>query len=77
MGKIVMTAITPEQAGNRDVMDTGVSMLGLGGDDWICGHCGRMMIQSMDLKAVQTPMAYRCGVCEGLNIVGTAPPQRF
>jgi DNA-directed RNA polymerase subunit RPC12/RpoP len=67
MANIVMKPIAEEDAGGRQVMDTGVSMIGLGGDNWKCGYCGREMMHEVPLQNVKADLLYRCGLCGGLN----------
>jgi hypothetical protein len=52
----------------REVMDTGVSMLGLGGDNAFCGNCGREMMHQVPIRAMLVNMLYRCS-CGTLNEV--------
>lgn len=66
-----MTAIAPYQAGERKIFQTGVSTVGRGGDDFICGHCGRKMIHNMDLGRLEIEIIYECGGCGGFNL----PPE--
>jgi hypothetical protein len=69
MAEITMLPIQPHEAGGLEVVDTGVSMLGIEGPDWRCGHCNRLMIQTMKLEEVKVTLAYQCGLCGGLNLV--------
>lgn len=69
MAEITMNPIEPHLAGDLEVVDTGVSMLGIDGPDWRCGHCGRLMITNMKLDTIKVMLAYKCGRCEGLNLV--------
>lgn len=68
MAEITLTAITPVQVGERNVINTGVSMLGMGGDDFACGHCGRVMIHSFAMQNIQADMVYQCAGCDGYNV---------
>lgn len=68
MADIELIPIMPAQVGDRPVLNTGVSMLGRGGDNFICGHCGRVMIHSFPLAALQADTAYQCEGCEGYNL---------
>lgn len=70
MAQITMKAITEKDAIGRPVFDTGVSTIGLKGDDFICGHCGRTMMSNFDISRMQLKMAYKCGGCGGLNAPG-------
>jgi hypothetical protein len=68
MADIVMTPIPPEKVGDRPVMNTGVSMVGLGGDNVFCGHCDREMMHGFDLSKMQVELVYQCGGCDGYNV---------
>lgn len=68
MVEIVLVAITPDRVGDRPIVNTGVSMVGLGGDSFICGHCGREMMSSFDITRMQADMVYQCGGCDGYNV---------
>ncbi|MGE5546667.1 MAG: hypothetical protein ACM33T_07215 [Solirubrobacterales bacterium] len=68
MTQIVLAAITPDDVGERPVVNTGVSMLGMGGDDYVCGHCGRLMMHNFDAGKMQAAMVYQCGGCGGFNV---------
>lgn len=73
MTEIQLTPIGPEKLGERPVINTGVSMVGLGHDSFICGHCGREMMHSFDISKMQADMVYQCGGCEGYNVRPKAP----
>lgn len=68
MAQIMMVAISPAEAGDKPSINTGVSMLGRGGDDFVCGHCGRVMIHSFNMSAMQAEMVFQCGGCGGHNV---------
>ncbi len=67
MSKFVLVPLTPEQAAGRPSVNTGIAMLGRKGDDFICGHCSRPIIQSYDIAPVRPDMVYVCGKCGGNN----------
>ncbi|CAA7616361.1 hypothetical protein [Magnetospirillum sp. UT-4] len=69
MADIMMAAIDRGEAGERQVFHTGVSTVGQGGDDYLCGHCGRRMVHAMDLTRIEVPMVYECGGCGGYNVL--------
>ncbi len=73
MARIQLTALTPEEAENRPVIHTGVSMMGLQGDDCVCGHCGRVMMTNFDIGPIRPDMVYICGNCDGAS---AAPPRQ-
>lgn len=68
MGVYVLTPIGPADVDGRKVMHTGVSMVGLKGDDYLCGHCGKQMLTTFNLSMMQVSMVYQCGVCDGYNV---------
>lgn len=68
MGEYMMTAVSEQEAAGLEVFDTGVSMMGLKGDDWHCGHCGRLFMTKVDLRGMKVKMAYRCA-CGGLSVM--------
>lgn len=67
MAEIMMMPIAPSAVGDRNVVNTGVSTVGRGGDDYFCGHCGRKIIQSMDLSRFDPAPIFQCGACQGHN----------
>jgi len=42
-------------------------MSGTGGDDFICGHCGYVMLENFDPSTVSGNPVYQCGICENNN----------
>lgn len=67
MTEYVMIPLTPAEADGRPVIDTGVSLVGKAGNDFVCAHCGRVMITAFDIAAMRPDMVYRCGTCRGFN----------
>lgn len=68
MAEFTMNPIGPDEAGERVVFNTGLSTLGNGGDDYLCGHCGRQMITNMNLARLEVEVVYACGGCGGHNL---------
>lgn len=68
MADIVLVAVTPDKVGERPIVNTGVSMVGLGADNCFCGHCGREMMHGFDIGRMAADMVYQCGGCEGYNV---------
>ncbi|OJX81779.1 hypothetical protein [Magnetospirillum sp. 64-120] len=68
MAELMLTPITENEIGARNVFNTGVSTVGKGGHDYFCGHCGRKMIHNMDLSKLETPVVYQCGGCGSYNL---------
>ena len=52
---------------NRSILLTERRMSGTGGDDFICGHCGHVMLEDFDPSTVSGNPVYQCGVCENNN----------
>jgi len=73
MARFVMTALTPAEAAGRPTIHTGIAMLGRAGDDFVCSHCGRIILQSFDIASVAAEMVYVCGDCDGFNAAPEAP----
>ena len=42
-------------------------MSGTGGDDFICGHCGSVILEDFDPSTINGNPVYKCGVCENHN----------
>jgi hypothetical protein len=42
-------------------------MSGTGGDDFICGHCGYVILEDFDPSTVRGNPVYQCGICENNN----------
>jgi hypothetical protein len=52
---------------NRTILLTERRMSVTGGDDFICGHCGHVMLEDFDPSTVSGNPVYQCGVCENNN----------
>ena len=52
---------------NRSILLTERRMSATGGDDFICGHCGHVMLEDFDPSTVSGNPVYQCGVCENNN----------
>jgi len=63
----VLTALTPAEAEGRPTINTGVSMVGMAGDDFLCAHCSRQIIKSFDMGKVPPDMVFVCGACGAHN----------
>ena len=48
-------------------------MSGTGGDDFICGHCGHVMLEDFDPSTVRGNPVYQCGVCASNNDLHSPP----
>ena len=69
MSRIVMSPLSPELVQGRPMINTGISMIGLKGDDYVCGHCGKIIMQNFDASGVRGDMVYVCGNCQGPNTI--------
>ena len=67
MARIVLSALTPAEAAGRPTIHTGIAMLGIKGDDFVCSHCGRIMMQSFDMAKTAPDQVFICGQCDGFN----------
>ncbi len=68
MADIVMKVVAEVYVNGRDIMDTGVSMMGLGGDNAFCGSCGREMMHDIPVREMKVTLLFRCS-CGALNEV--------
>ncbi len=70
MAEITMRGIAPFDVDDSfTVFNTGVSTVGLGGDDFFCAHCGRKMMHNMNVKRIEANVVYQCGGCQGYNLM--------
>src|SRR6202030_4649816 len=67
MAIIPMIPVGPVTTLNRSILMTERRMSGTGGDDFICGHCGHVMLEDFDLSTIRSNPVYQCGVCENNN----------
>jgi DNA-directed RNA polymerase subunit RPC12/RpoP len=67
MGTVVLKFVPEDRIGDREIIDTGVMMLGLGGDNVHCGLCGREMMHEVPIRDMKVNMLYRCAGCGSLN----------
>ena len=67
MATIRMIPIGPATSLNRSILLTERGMSRTGGDDFICGHCGHVMLENFDPSTVRGNPVYRCGICENNN----------
>jgi hypothetical protein len=52
---------------NRSILLTERGMSGSGGDDFICGHCGYVILEDFDPSTIKGNPVYQCGFCENNN----------
>ena len=67
MVAITMIPIGPVTTLDRATLLRVQRMSGTGGDDFICGHCGSVMLEDFDPSTVRGDPVYQCGVCENNN----------
>ena len=67
MAIIPMIPVGPVTTLNRSIFLTERRMSGIGGDDFICGHCGHVMLEDFDPSTVRGNPVYKCAVCENNN----------
>ena len=67
MAIIPMIPVGPVTSLNRSILVTDRRMSGTGGDDFICGHCGHVMLEDFDPSTVRGNPVYQCGICENNN----------
>jgi len=72
MARLVLAVVEEADIDGREIVATGVAMLGLEGDDVICGRCGREMMSQIPIRTMPAGLLYRCEVCGALNEV---PPE--
>ena len=67
MATIPMIPVGPITTLNRSILLTDRGMSGTGGDDFICGHCGSVILEDFDPSTVRGNPVYQCGICENNN----------
>jgi hypothetical protein len=60
MATTAVVPIGPATTLNRSVLKTERRMSGIGGDDFICGHCGYVMLENFDPSNVSGNPVYQC-----------------
>jgi len=75
MTVLVMTVVNEADVNGREIVDTGISVLGLEGDDVMCGRCGREMMSQIPIRTMPPSLIYRCEVCGALNEVPAEPAE--
>jgi hypothetical protein len=71
MATIPMIPLHPSQYQSGSYINTGRGIAGSGGDDFLCGHCGALIMQDYDPSETQGNPLYQCGFCENFNTVPT------
>jgi hypothetical protein len=67
MAIVAMIPIGRVTALDRSIMLTERGVSGSGGDDFLCGHCGSLVLSDFDPSTVRANPVYQCGFCENNN----------
>jgi hypothetical protein len=67
MLKIVMIPLSSMRSLNRSIIRTGRGIAGPRGDDYLCGHCGSLILEKFNRSTVHGDPVYLCGFCDNLN----------
>src|SRR6266446_4287312 len=67
MATILMIPVGPITTLNRSILRTERRMSGTGGDDFMCGHCGYVILEDFDPSTVSGNPVYQCRICENNN----------
>src|SRR5437867_8603224 len=62
-----MIPVGPITTLNRSILYTERIMSGTGGDDFMCGHCGSVILEDFDPSTVRGNPVYQCRICENNN----------
>jgi hypothetical protein len=72
MATIPMIPVGRVTTFNRPILLTVRRMSGTGGDDFICGHCGSVVLEDFDPSTIIGNPVYQCGICETNNDLPSA-----
>src|SRR6266850_5000591 len=67
MATILMIPVGPITTLSRSILLTERGMSGTGGDDFMCGHCGYVILEDFNPSTVRGNPVYQCRVCENNN----------
>ena len=67
MATIAMIPLNSVRSLNHSIMETGRGIVGSQGDDYLCGHCGSLILEDFDPSMIHGSPVYLCGFCENLN----------
>src|SRR5215469_5675556 len=67
MATISMIPVGPVITLNRSIVQPERAMSGTGGDDFICGHCGSVVLEDFDPSTVTGNPVYQCPICQNNN----------
>jgi hypothetical protein len=67
MATISMIPVGPVTTLNRSIVQPERAMSGTGSDDFICGHCGSVVLEDFDPSTVTGNPVYQCPICQNNN----------
>ena len=67
VAKIAMIPLDHVENLDCSVIEVGRGMVGAGGDNYLCGHCGSLILEDFDPSLIHGNPIYRCGFCDNLN----------
>jgi hypothetical protein len=67
MAKIAMIPLYSVESLNRSIMEAGRGIVGAGGNNYSCGHCGSLILEDFNASLIYGNPIYRCGFCDNLN----------
>jgi hypothetical protein len=67
MATILMVPVGPITKLNRSTILEERGMSGTGGDSFICGHCGSVILKDFDPSTVRGNPVYQCRIYENNN----------
>jgi hypothetical protein len=67
MAKIAMIPLYSVESLDCSVIEVGRGMVGAGGDNYLCGHCGFLILENFNPSLIYGNPIYRCGFCDNLN----------
>jgi len=67
MAIVTMIPIGRVTALDRSIILTERRFSGSGGNDFLCGHCGSLVLSEFDPSTVRDNPVYRCAYCENNN----------
>jgi hypothetical protein len=67
MAIVSMIPIGQVRAVDRSIILTERGIYGNGGDDFLCGHCGSLILSHYDPSWIRGNPIYQCGYCDNNN----------
>jgi hypothetical protein len=62
-----MIPIDQVRALDRSIILTEDRIYGTGGDDFLCGHCGSLILSDYNPSTIKGNPIYQCGYCKNHN----------